>query len=215
MRLVDAHRKLGVVAAASSLLGIVGLLDAPSASATLPAPVSASKARTYLSSLIVAAEDRTGYKRGLFRTWTTASGTCNTREYILRRDGSEVQTDPSCAPLSGRWYSTYDGATWHSPTDLDIDHVVPLAEAWDSGADTWTHSKREALANDITRPQLIAVTDNVNQSKGDQDPAEWLPPRTAYRCTYTRSWIQVKHYYHLSVDPAEKAALTSTLAHCT
>ncbi|MER6433363.1 HNH endonuclease family protein [Streptomyces sp900105245] len=215
MRLVYARRKIGLVAAASSLLGIAGLINSPSASATLPTPVSASTAHTYLSSLTVAAEDRTGYKRELFKTWTTASGTCNTREYVLRRDGNKVQTAPSCVPLSGSWYSPYDGATWHSPTDLDIDHVVPLAEAWDSGADAWTSSKREALANDITRPQLIAVTDNVNQSKGDQDPAEWLPPRTAYRCTYTRAWIQVKHYYHLSVDPAEKAALTSALANCT
>ncbi|MER6434259.1 HNH endonuclease family protein [Streptomyces sp900105245] len=215
MRVIYACRILGAVAAATSLLGIVCLLDSPSASAALPTPIGASTARTYLSTLTVAPESRTGYRRELFKTWTTATGTCNTREYVLRRDGSKVQTNPSCAALSGSWNSPYDGATWHNPSDLDIDHLVPLAEAWDSGASTWTNAKREALANDITRPQLIAVTDNVNQSKADQDPAEWLPPRTAYHCTYTRAWVQVKHHYNLSVDRAEKTALTRILSKCS
>ena len=94
--------------------------------------------------------------------------------------------DSSCAATSGSWYSAYDGATWTAASDLDIDHVVPLAEAWDSGASGWTTAQRQAFANDLTRPQLIAVTDNVNQAKGDKDPAEWLPSVTSYRCTYAR-----------------------------
>lgn len=91
---------------------------------------------------------------------------------------------------------------------------MPLAEAWDSGADSWTSTKRQNFANDLTRPQLIAVTDNVNQAKSDQDPAEWMPSVTSYRCTYVRAWVQVKYYYDLSVDSAEKSALTSYLASC-
>ena len=83
--------------------------------------------------------------------------------------------DSACAATSGSWYSAYDGATWTAASDVDIDHLVPLAEAWDSGASGWTTAQRQAFANDLTRPQLIAVTDNVNQSKGDQDPAEWMP----------------------------------------
>jgi hypothetical protein len=89
----------------------------------------------------------------------------------------------SCQPTSGSWFSPYDGATWLDPADVDIDHVVPLAEAWRSGANTWTTSRRQSFANDLTGPQLIAVTDNVNQSKGDQDPSTWQPPRSTYRCT--------------------------------
>ena len=114
------------------------------------------------------------------------------------------------ASRSSRWRS----ATWTAASDLDIDHLVPLAEAWDSGADGWTSTQRQNFANDLTRPQLIAVTDNVNQSKSDQDPAEWMPSRTAYTCTYVRAWVQVKYYYDLSVDSAEKSALTSYLASC-
>ena len=63
----------------------------------------------------------------------------------------------------------------------------------------------------VTRPQLLSVTDNINQSKGDRDLAEWLPPREAYQCEYVRAYIQVKHYYGLSVDSAEKAAASNVL----
>ncbi|CAM5724726.1 hypothetical protein SGLAM104S_10110 [Streptomyces glaucescens] len=124
-------------------------------------------------------------------------------------------TETSRAATSGSWYSPYDGATWTAASDVDIDHLVPLAEAWDSGADSWTTSRRQAFANDLTRPQLLAVTDHVNQAKGDQDPATWMPSRTTYRCTYVRAWVQVKYYYGLSVDSAEKSALQSHLAACS
>ncbi|WP_128980103.1 HNH endonuclease family protein [Streptomyces roseicoloratus] len=202
--------------AASAALAATGLLaTAPAAQAAPPTPVSASTARTYLASLTVKAEgSSSGYSRDLFPHWITQSGACNTREVVLERDGVNVVQDSSCAAVSGSWYSAYDGATWTAASDLDIDHVVPLAEAWRSGANSWTTSKRQGFANDLTRPQLIAVTDNVNQSKGDQDPGEWMPPRASYRCTYARMWVQVKYHYGLSVDSTEKSALQSTLNGC-
>jgi hypothetical protein len=113
-----------------------------------------------------------GYSRDLFPHWITISGSCNAREQVLKRDGTSVVVDSACAATSGRWYSPYDGATWTAASDVDIDRVVPLAEAWRSGANSWTTSRRQSFANDLTRPQLIAVTDNVNQSKGDQDPVD-------------------------------------------
>ncbi|WP_020116068.1 HNH endonuclease family protein [Streptomyces canus] len=209
-----ARRRLSILGALTALIASVAVLNGPTASAALPTPVSAATARTYLASLTVATENRTGYSRDLFPTWITISGTCNTREYILKRDGSNVVTNSACTATSGSWYSPYDGATWTAASDLDIDHLVPLAEAWDSGAGAWTTAQRQAFANDVTRPQLIAVTDNVNQSKSDQDPATWMPSVTSYRCTYVRAWVQVKYYYDLSVDSAEKSALTSYLANC-
>ncbi|MGW4021898.1 HNH endonuclease family protein [Streptomyces sp. NPDC005009] len=209
-----ARRQLSIVAALTGLIASVGLFNGPTASAALPTPVSAATARGYLAALDVRTEDRTGYDRDLFPHWITQSGTCNTRETVLKRDGSGVVTDSSCAATSGSWYSPYDGATWSAASDVDIDHLVPLAEAWDSGADSWSTSRRQSFANDLTRPQLLAVTDNVNQSKGDQDPATWMPSRSAYRCTYVRAWVQVKYYYDLSVDSAEKSALQNHLASC-
>ncbi|GAA3797254.1 HNH endonuclease family protein [Streptomyces phyllanthi] len=214
MRKVYARRRLSILAAVTGLIAMAGLFNSPSASAALPTPVSAATARSYLATLTVATEDRTGYDRDLFNHWITISGACNTRETVLKRDGTNVVTSSTCAATSGSWYSPYDGATWTAASDLDIDHLIPLAEAWDSGADSWSSSLRQQFANDLTRPQLIAVTDNVNQSKGDQDPATWMPSRTAYRCTYVRAWVQVKYYYDLSVDSAEKSALTSYLASC-
>lgn len=207
-------RRLAAIAATSVLAAGAVTASTGTAQAALPTPVSAATARGYLGQLAVKTENRTGYSRDLFPHWITISGACNTRETVLKRDGSGVVTDSACAATSGTWYSPYDGATWHAASDLDIDHVVPLAEAWDSGASAWTTAQRQAFANDLTRPQLIAVTDSVNQAKGDKDPAEWLPSVTGYRCTYVRAWVQVKYYYNLAVDSAEKTALTNVLNGC-
>ncbi|MET8470948.1 HNH endonuclease family protein [Streptomyces sp. NPDC006422] len=214
MRSVYARRALAVGVAAGAT-AVTLLATSPTAQASPPTPVSAATARTYLGELTVKAEGSSdGYSRDKFPHWITQSGACNTREEVLKRDGTNVQTDSNCAATSGSWYSEYDGATWTAASDVDIDHVVPLSEAWKSGASSWTTTERQGFANDLTRPQLIAVTDNVNQSKGDQDPAEWMPSRTAYTCTYLRMWVQVKHHYDLSVDSAEKSAIQSGLSGC-
>ncbi len=90
-------------------------------------------------------------------------------------------------PPPDPWYSPYDGAAWTAASDVDIDHMVPLAEAWASGAWAWTTSQRQTYANDLGGPELWAVTDNVSQSKGDKDPAEWQPSLTSFRRTYARA----------------------------
>jgi hypothetical protein len=187
----------------------------PPADATPPNIPSYSTAVSRLNALTVAAEShQSSYDRDLFPHWITISGSCNTREQVLKRDGTNVTVNGSCYPISGSWYSPYDGARWTNPADVDIDHMVPLAEAWASGAWAWSTSRRQAYANDLGGPELWAVTDNVNQAKGDQDAATWQPPRSSFRCTYARAWIQVKWYYGLSVDSAEKDALTSMLGTC-
>ncbi|KAG2002610.1 hypothetical protein CC2G_004785 [Coprinopsis cinerea AmutBmut pab1-1] len=190
-------------------------LAAPLEQRALPTPVSAATARTYLSQLTVEPESNSpAYKRDLFPHWITISGTCNTRETVLKRDGTNVVTGSNCAATSGHWVSPYDNVPTTLASDLDIDHLVPLKEAWVSGARYWTTAQRQAFANDLIRPQLVAVTDDLNQAKGDKDPAEWMPPLSSYRCTYARAWVQVKRHYNLSVDSAEKAALTSILNGC-
>ncbi|KAH6902671.1 hypothetical protein BKA70DRAFT_512309 [Coprinopsis sp. MPI-PUGE-AT-0042] len=205
----------------STLLAVLPLAILSSAAPTdnerraLPTPVSGATARSYLASLTVEAESNSpAYNRDLFPHWITISGACNTRETVLKRDGTNVVTDSSCASTSGNWVSPFDNVATNLASDLDIDHLVPLKEAWVSGARNWSTAQRQAFANDLTRPQLIAVTDSLNQAKGDQDPAEWMPPLSSYRCTYARAWVQVKYYYKLSVDSAEKSALTSILAGC-
>ena len=120
----------------------------------------------------------------------------------------------SCAATSGTWKSPYDGATWTTSGDVDIDHMVPLSNAWKSGAAAWTTARRQAFANDLDSPQLWTVTDNVNESKGDQGPEDWKPPLQSFYCTYSRSWIKVKYEYGLTITSAEKSALQSMLNTC-
>ncbi|MEU9131681.1 HNH endonuclease family protein [Kitasatospora sp. NPDC048540] len=214
---MPANRPLrrAAAAAATALLAAAALLTGTgTAEAALPTPVSTATAKSYLAALTVTAESHTStYDRALFPHWITISGTCNTRETVIKRDGSGVSTDSSCAAVSGSWTSAYDGATTTNASSFDIDHLVPLAEAWRSGAWAWTTAQRQAFANDLTRPQLIAVSASSNRSKGDQDPTTWLP-QASYRCTYARAWVQVKYYYGLSVDSAEKSTLTSLLGGC-
>ncbi len=205
----------GLIALATLGLAVSTLLTTSgSAQAALPTPIAVSTARSYLSELTVAAESHAStYDRNLFPTWITISGACDTREYVIKRDGTSVVTNSACTATSGHWTSAYDGVTTTDASTFDIDHLVPLAEAWASGAWSWTTAQRQALANDTTRPQLIAVSASSNRSKGDDDPAEWLP-QSSFQCTYARAWVQVKHYYGLSVDSTEKTALQGVLNGC-
>jgi len=201
---------LTLLACAATTMALV-----PSAAATPPNIPSKATAQSELNALTVQAEGSlTGYSRDRFPHWITISGTCDTRETVLKRDGTGVTVNSACTATAGSWYSPYDGATWTATSDVDIDHVVPLAEAWKSGAASWTDSKRQSYANDLTDPQLIAVTDNVNESKGDRDPSVWLPPLTSYRCTYAEMWIKVKSVWGLTLQSTEKTALQTMLNGC-
>ncbi len=118
-----------------------------------------------------------------------------------------------CTVASGRWYSHYDGLTRTNPSDVDIDHVVALKEAWESGARSWTATNRTRFANDLAYGRsLVAVTDNVNASKGDRDPAQWLPPRSSVHCRYATTWVLIKYRWRLSIDSTERFRLSSLLS---
>ncbi len=182
----------------------------------LPGVPTVGQARTELVGLQVAAHgSMSGYSREKFPHWASQGESCNTRETVLVRDGTGVKRDGECRAVSGKWASVYDGKTFTDASDLDIDHMVPLANAWRSGARTWTQDKRKAFANDLTHPQLLAVSASANRSKGDQGPEEWQPPSKAYWCTYGRAWTSVKATYDLSVTKAEKEKLTEMLDTCT
>jgi hypothetical protein len=205
-----------VAAPVAVVVGAVAavVLVAPSASAaTVSKPL-----RTLIADLPVATEVRTGYNRDLFPHWIDADGDgCNTRYEVLIAEATTAPTVGSgCGLSGGRWFSYYDGASWTATADVDIDHVVALAEAWDSGARTWTTSQRQSYANDLGDARaLVAVTDNVNQSKGDRDPAEWMPPLSNVHCRYIAEWAAVKTRWGLTVDSAEKSALTSVANGCS
>jgi hypothetical protein len=141
---------------------------------------------------------------------------CNTREEVLIDESVIHPTvDDRCRTTNGRWRSLYDGVETDDPADLQIDHLVPLADAWRSGADAWTADRRRSFANDRISPDtLIAVTGHTNQSKGDSTPDEWLPPDEGSWCTYAEMWVRVKATWDLSVTRPEADRLGQILAAC-
>lgn len=183
------------------------------------APTAAAEQRALLGllrSLEVAPERPSGYDRELFPHWDYLGDDCDVRDRVLIIEAQRgPSTGASCPVGRGRWLSAFDGVTVRDPSELDIDHMVPLAEAWASGAHRWSTALRESFANDLGYAgSLIAVTASSNRSKGDQDPAEWLPPRTSYRCTYVSEWIAVKWRWRLSIDSREQASLRVLVNSC-
>ncbi len=173
--------------------------------------------QSLLAGLTVTAEHAVGYSRNLFPLWDDADHDgCNTRYEVLIEESTRAPTvGAGCHLAGGRWVSPYDGMAFTDPGGLDIDHLVPLAEAWRSGAWAWNTATRERYANDLNyRADLIAVTAHENRSKGDKEPSGYVPPKSSFDCTYEAWWVAVKWRWHLSVDSAEKSWLHSHLAAC-
>lgn len=199
------------------LLALAPLTLPTPAGATAPA-LPAARAATVLpladavEQIPIADESRTGYDRDAFKHWNAgldpADG-CNTRAEVLLDEAVEAPAVAAGCKLSGgRWNSYYDAAEVTDPGKLDIDHVVALAEAWDSGAGAWTAQRREAYANDQdAATSLVAVTARTNRSKADKDPAEWMPPLPEAHCRYVGEWTATKLRWGLSTDQTEADAL--------
>jgi hypothetical protein len=174
-----------------------------------------------LAEIVQVRETPGGYDRALFNHWIDADGDCfDTRQEVLLEEVNQGPEGMSPSPVAvsgcsvtiGRWFSTYDQQTWTNPSDVAINHFVPLAEAFGSGASGWTAAQREAFANDLDfAPSLGVMTDSLNQSKSDRDPAEWLPPVPQTHCEYVQDWVQVKYRWQLTVDAAEADAIGSVL----
>ncbi|MFM9629760.1 MULTISPECIES: HNH endonuclease family protein [Streptomyces] len=189
---------------------------------TVSAPAHAAKALPLteaVAALPMGTESRDGYDRDTFRHWNTGtnpSDGCNTRAEVLISEAVEPPAiGPNCRLAGGSWWSYYDQVWVASASGLDIDHMVPLAESWDSGASSWTAQRREAYANDQdAAASLVAVTARSNRSKADQDPAQWLPPVAGVHCRYIGEWVATKLRWSLAADEAEVAALSEVAARC-
>lgn len=145
------------------------------------------------------------YSRSLYGSWIRVRSNCNTRCAVLEE---ERRSD-------GTWYSWYDGRTISNSSGLDIDHMVPLAEAHSSGAWQWDASRKRQYANDITHPEVLtAVSASSNRSKGSRDPAEWKPSDQDAWCDYATDWITVKTVWNLTSDQAEITGLEQMLDTC-
>ena len=150
-----------------------------------------------------------GYDRKLFNHWIDADKDgCDTRKEVLIAEATvKPKIGAKCVLSGGTWLSSYDNKTVKgSGTGLDVDHMVPLAEAWRSGAWQWTPEEREIFANDLLDERvLIAVSASSNRSKSDKDPAKWLPKGSKEAvCDYVFNWVSVKYRFSLTVDPKER-----------
>jgi len=158
------------------------------------------------------------YSRDLYGGWTDADGDCqDTRQEVLIAESLvPVELDArGCRVVSGQWLDPFTGQTFTNPGDLDIDHFIPLAEAHRSGASQWTPQLRRQFANDLSWPgSLIAVSASANRSKGDRDPADWLPPNQDFHCEYVRAWVIAKGYWGLTMDDRERGSVYSVLGQC-
>ncbi|SDL62237.1 Protein of unknown function [Glycomyces sambucus] len=205
-----------VSSAALAVLTVLVLDTAPAEAVRPPGIPSLSTVQSELNQLTVASESHgDSYDRDLFPHWSSVGGGCTARQYVLKRDGSNVVTGSDCQPDSGSWQSDFDNVWTSTVSNATVDHVVALSEAWASGAWSWTTAERQAFANDVSSPQLWIATTSANSSKSDYDPAEWMPTNSSVRCDYVKAWTHVKYLYDLTVDSAEKSAIQSHLnAYC-
>ena len=205
------HRTIGFLAALTALATPL-LVAAPAQAAVYSAPL-----RTVVRQLPVAVENNVGYDRATWRYGSDTDGDCyNTRAEVLQQETRAGIVYTGCTAKTGRWLSYADNKIHTLASAVQIDHLVPLAEAHGSGGRAWTAARKKAFANDLTeRRSLNAMTSTLNSSKQAKDPAEWLPPYAAARCRYITEWAAVKLRWRLSVDARERAQLIYFADRCT
>ena len=162
---------------------------------------------------------KTGYSRAAFTHWSDLNRDgCDSRNEILKRDLTQIVFKAGtrdCKVISGQLLDPFSGKILifsSSKSTVDIDHLVSLSNAWQTGAAYFDKKTRELLANDPLN--LLAVDAKLNRQKGDGDAATWLPPLKSYRCEYVARHVEVKAKYSLWVTSAEKDAITRVLSSC-
>ena len=159
------------------------------------------------------------YDRGEWRHWIDEDRDCqDTRQEVLIEESASpvAYTDDQCRVASGQWNSPYTGEQFTNPSDLDIDHMVPLGNAHRSGGWAWSEGRKRLYANDLSYAgHLIAVQNSANRAKGADGPEEWRPPDNTYWCQYATDWITIKNTWKLTATSSEASALSEMLNTCT
>ena len=196
----------------------------PSSAPGAPEPPGERQVRRELAALEISPPSlgsMSGYSRELFPHWAAdgrgfgwprSDASCDVRDDALIRDGRAVGYDETCAIYEGTWLDPYTGEIFDDPQDIEIDHFVPLANAYRSGASSWPENRREAFANDPNA--LLSAGAEANAQKSDEGPEAWLPPNEAIHCEYARRWVWIKSVWHLSVTPTEYSALRGLIGRC-
>lgn len=164
-------------------------------------------------------EPASAYDRKLWPHWVDADRDCqDARNEVLIAESYQpvsFEDDRRCEVAGGRWQCPYTGNIVAEVHLLDVDHLVPLANAHRSGAASWTEAQRRRYANDLEHPEhLVAVEYTANRSKGAKGPEAWLPPSEDARCNYVRDWVAVKKRWQLGMSDAEASAVAEALEIC-
>ena len=159
------------------------------------------------------------YDRSEWRHWIDEDGDCQDarQEVLISESLVEVtfESEKLCRVATGEWYGAFTGTYVEVPGDLDIDHLVPLKNAHESGGWSWDSSMKEAYANHLGDPNhLIAVTSGANRSKGARGPDEWRPPDGSYWCQYATDWTEVKMEWGLTMTQGEAEVVMDMLDTC-
>lgn len=149
------------------------------------------------------------YDRDLYFHWYDLDGDCQDARDEALNHYSLSEDSEDCEITTGEWYDPYSNTIFTDPSELDVDHIVPLAEAHRSGAYAWSPSKRKEFANDLEN--LYSVSASENRSKGDRDLSDWLPSSPKFHWEYVRTWMSIKEKYELTVDSAEYAVYDSVM----
>ncbi len=142
------------------------------------------------------------YDRDDWGSWIDEDGDgLNTRHEVLAEESLIKPVISNNKVVSGKWFDKYTGKYFTNPSDLDIDHLVPLKNAYISGASNWSKKKKNRYYNYLKyENHLIAVSKSVNRNKSDKSPIEWLPPNEEYQCEYVREWYKIKTAWGLSIE---------------
>ncbi len=178
-----------------------------------PPPDARELTADALASVPVLLEQRGGCARDLFGGGLDADDDgCNTSQEVMSRDAIEIEEQTGCRVVAGSWRSHYDGVVVERSQELEVDHLVSLKEAWDSGAWSWTRDQRSAFSNDLRDGRgLRAVTIASNRSKGDKDPSNWVPSDRRAVCGYPTDWVAVKLRWKLAMDESERGRIANLL----
>lgn len=159
-----------------------------------------------------AAEMRKGYDRNAWGDWEPVEGCLTTRHAVLAATSLVQPRLRNCKVVAGLWRDAWTGAEITDPKNTDIDHVVPVQEAHDSGGYRWETAVRHRFFNDMEN--LVVTGREINQRKGAYGPEAWLPEGEAERCFFVRRWIYIKHKWQLTADERELQALQTVLHTC-
>ena len=204
----------------TSVLDGSGRRRYPTQEPTTDAPPSAERPATTLAITVASIPtDIAEYNRSQWKHWTDEDGDCQDarQEALISESLVEVtfESERQCRVETGRWYGAFTGAYIEAPGDLDIDHLVPLKNAHDSGGWAWSAARKQEYANHLGDPgHLIAVTKGANRSKGAKGPEEWRPPDEGYWCQYAMDWTEVKMEWGLTMTQRETEAVIEMLDTC-